>query len=463
MTPLVFIVALTGIVVSLYLAWIISGREMVPTPAAIYCLVFILFQYPILFVVDRSVLFYSVILSISLISFVFGAAVAMQGTNPVDLRARLLATPIIVKGQNGALFALLAVGFLSMYVLYGGLPPGLLALIESLARENIVDALASLSDVRRAITKGHYFGGSYSGQGVFTLLNEITWQIILVFLVLNRFAKVNNKLPSWAFYIFFSIGLFCLFGAGSKGPVAWGLVAAFIGFTQIRNVSIRLVLRLTLILFVLVFVLVALQPNRYDESLGIFRAVPTVMANRIFISKGNNTYELIVRVISGEIPLRYGQEHITQFLNALPGVQYAVPFANELHYLINPDISRSRTTFATYAYIGSMFLDFGLVGVLFFSFITGILVQLIYRRCIFLPRTTMNLAFFSVLSLHLGKIVNGGLSAVGPLVVVLFFLYGVAFWGSRLRIGKLRQAERNSGRQRLKAEKEQHSMGYQLS
>jgi|GEM_PF-5443488 oligosaccharide repeat unit polymerase len=435
MTLFIVTAALLGIIISLYLCLVISGKELLLTPTTIYCLVFITFQYPILFIANKLVLMYAMFLSAALIAFCLGSMTAMHGSNPIRSRDQRLATPIIARGQNGALYAIVALGLVAMLALFGGLPPGLTALISALSNGDLIAALSELSGVRAQLTKSHYFGGDYSGQGIFTLLNEISWQVILVMCVLNRFAKTENKLPSWMFVFIFVFSLFSLFGASSKGPAAWGLVAVFIGVAHLQRVRMKFVIRTTIALFGFVFLLVTLQPNRYDETQGVITAVGAAMAKRIFYSNGNNTYELITRVTEGEISLRYGQEHLTQFLNALPGVQYGVPFANELFYIINPGSSIGKTTFATYSYVGSMFLDFGFIGLVLISFIAGLIVQLIYRMCLSSTRTTLNLAFTSVLTLHLGKIVNGGLVSLGALSVVLLLLYMAGRLGRWIAIG----------------------------
>jgi len=370
-----------------------------------------------------------------LIAFCLGSITAMHASNPIRSRSERLASPIVAHGQNGALYAIVVLGLVAMLALYGGLPPGMVALVISLSDGDLLTAARELSGLRAELSKSHYFGGNYSGQGIFILLNEISWQIGLVMCVLNRFAKTSNKLPLWLFLLIFIFGLFSLFGASTKGPAAWGLVAVFIGVTHLRRVKIKLIIRATIAVFGFVFLLVMLQPNRYDETQGVIAAVGAAMAKRVFLSNGNNTYELITRVHEGEISMRYGLEHLTQFLNALPGVQYAVPFANDLFFIINPGFNLSKTTFATYSYMGSMFLDFGLIGIVLISFITGLIVQLIYRLCLSSARTTLNIAFTSVLTLHLGKVVNGGLISLGALSVVLLLIYMAGRMGRWIAVG----------------------------
>lgn len=177
-------------------------------------------------------------------------------------------------------------------------------------------------------------------------------------------------------------------------------------------------------LVLLMFLLVALQPSRYDTTDLVIVNVFSALSERLFLGNGNNTYEIITLVSDGDINLRYGKDHLTTFLNALPGVEYAIPFANELYFLQNPDAAPHRTTYATYTYLGSMYLDFGLFGVIFCSFLTGFIIQVAYRFILSWRRTPLNLAFQSVLILKLGSTVIGGILTMGSTVFAMIFLYG---------------------------------------
>lgn len=409
------------IVFSASMIWKIMGKSLVITPILIYFGIYLLYHYPLYFFLEYPNSEYLLVLSLGLFAFTIGALLPMNKKNPKKDRVLQLDN-IISNIHPRTFFFLLGVIILTAFLYFQGPPPTFGIFSDLLTGHDVTNSLLEMSGFRRDLTKSHYFGGEYRGQGIFKLIHEIGWQLIIVMSFLSAILKKQRN--TWVFFTFiFIFGVVSLFGTGVKGPVGWVLITMLIVFTQVYRLKLNKLFYFILGFISLLFILMALQPSRYEGDTASFSVVGDAIVHRLFMGNGLNTYELVTRIISGEIPFQYGYEHLTVFMNSLPGIQFDKPFANDLFFILNPDMSDTHTTYATYTYLGTMFLDFGYAGVIFISFITGFTLQYSYKIILKWKPSIISISFGAVLIQKLGIVVTGNILSLGPTVVVLSFFY----------------------------------------
>jgi hypothetical protein len=142
----------------------------------------------------------------------------------------------------------------------------------------------------------------------------------------------------------------------------------------------------------------------------------------IFI--GNDQLIHVIELVrSGQLPLRLGDIHRVDILNALPGGQAEMAFSHELFLILCQEAERTRTTFSSMTYIGKLYGDFGWLGCVAGYLLMGAATALASRRLFQGPKTPLHTATVGGICLQLGH-----LNFKGPvsLVVGLFVLLALS-------------------------------------
>ena len=127
---------------------------------------------------------------------------------------------------------------------------------------------------------------------------------------------------------------------------------------------------------------------------------------------------MIEFVRSGILDYGYGEVHRLRVVACLPGVQSGeVPFSYELGILRD---AKGKTTYASTTYLGAIYADFGLVGVMVVYMMLGCVFGLIQQILYSGQKTPLQLALAGFTAFYLGKMsLSGFVGFISSYVVVL--------------------------------------------
>jgi len=347
-----------------------------------------------------------------------------------SLPQRLLNKPIILKNE-GEIFAAVASCslflILASFYLYQGLPSVTDALIGLVLGGDEGEAANFVAASRKEITKGHYFGGGYRGQGIVLSFIRIGWPFLvsMAFIVYWKTRKFK--------WLCITIGLFLLSfvfvaGDGTRAPFINTLIMYITLFSFMKKIKIRF-LAVSFISLVGVAIMLSLYSTKMNFVMHADNPV-SMATEKILdrITSGNSVNDVyaIEFVRDGTIKPRLGAIHLRDMKAVLPGISGGLPFSNELALLINPH--GSVMTYASGTYITKPYVDFGISGVAVFFLIIGLLTG--FSQTLILHKTIkdpFHLTIGAMLCYFTGLMVlNSLMSILASLVVFSFFCFLVS-------------------------------------
>jgi hypothetical protein len=303
--------------------------------------------------------------------------------------------------------------------LYKGIPPFTRFILGWVSGATTAFAKES----RRVFTKSHYFGGEYRGQGLIRTFMGIGWPFLLA-ISLTIYDKTKKKGWLLATLLFLLLSFVFIAGDGTRGPFLFAMFYILVVISMIRRLKMRYLLLVAtgLVVVALGMSLASGKIVIGAQDRGITDAVQSLL-ERIALANGVNSVRVIEFVESGVLDYRHGQVHWQKVLNALPGVQFVeLPFSYELGVLMG---AKGKTTFASMTYLGMVFVDFGLPGVMGIYMILGCTLGLA-QRILFSSgkKTPLQLALIGFTSFYLGQIsLSSFVSFISSYVVVLMICF----------------------------------------
>jgi len=400
------------------LAYKVSGNEPVLSGPNFYICLYVFFHYPALFFVESSFFVYVAAVNLGLVGFVGGLYFASMDVSAARVRATQLSP--ISHSPRRYVYVMLILGVAVSLIYYKGLPPSFNIFVNFFSGRSVIDQLLGVSAYRAELTKSHYFGGEYSGQGAMKIVNEVLWQLIAVFMFI-RAGLSEGRAPWVHFGIALILSVLFIYGVGAKAPVAFVFVGLLAATTFCLRVKTATLLKMGFVFFALLVVIQSVQISRFhwEDTSSFFGEVIAAVFDRISQGNGYNSYRLIDLISSGVVDFLYGQEHLTKLLNSIPGVQYGTPFAHELYFLTAETVKEGKTTYSSFSYLGVMYLDFGLVGVFAFSIAIGYLMQKAHQFMVKnFTRDVLGVSLTAVLSVYIGKTALGSVLSIIPTLYV---------------------------------------------
>jgi hypothetical protein len=288
--------------------------------------------------------------------------------------------------------------------LYQGIPPAITGLHEFLSSGYRYGVNELTAASRLELTKGHYFGGEYRGQGVARLLMRHGWPYLTAIAALIYFQR---RKITWKLFTVVLATLCFVFiaGDGTRGPFLWSMIAVLVAVSYHIRIKLR-----TCVLFGC-FAISALLVMSLTQKLAGTVSSGTLLTDgiqkiveRIFIGNTIHTIHAIEFVRSGELPLRWGGIQATDVCASLPFVNSDMPFAHELFLLEHPDAKSTHTTFANTSYLGIIYAEVGWGGSLIVYFILGAMTakisQILYNQ----PKTLAATALVGMTALYIGQL-----------------------------------------------------------
>ncbi|MDL2318946.1 oligosaccharide repeat unit polymerase [Eubacteriales bacterium OttesenSCG-928-A19] len=324
---------------------------------------------------------------------------------------------------------------------YRGLPPiaeSLTALLEGTLGTSSV---TTLRENRFMLTKSHYFGGEYSGQGITKVLQNAGWPLLISLAVL---ILLEYKKPRDVFRVML-LGILALLyvaGDGTRAGVVIVLMSCVIAITKYKKMNLTGLIKYGLIFLLLMILLSSVSSKQYylfSDGLGLETLLDSVkhIIDRAIMGNSTNDIIAIEYVQDGLLDFQYGSLHLTQFLNALPGASSYKNFS----YMLGQMMGAGNTTYASTTYLAIAFVDFGYLGVFSLYFVLGLLLSAFQRR---MDRQDANdllsRAYIAAMTWKFGYLAYTGPISGMVDIVAVFFLYRIL----RYLCGNLRYLRRSN-------------------
>ena len=260
---------------------------------------------------------------------------------------------------------------------YQGVPPVVDSFAALLKGGYSHSDAVNLTEARRMISKSHYFGGSYRGQGLTKTLQLTGWPLLcttsLIIFLNNRKRKDLLR-----FLLFVLLGIIYLSGDGTRLPALVLILTCLIAFVQKRNVNMIKAFKYFFEILIFLIILSSLSVKQYSIFADGF-SFNTLMdsikgiIDRIFLGNTGCDILAINYISEGSIPVQNGQIHLHQVLNALPGISFSYM---SFSYLLAQIAGASSTTYYSTTYLGIAYADFGFIGAMVSYFLVGSLCGL---------------------------------------------------------------------------------------
>jgi hypothetical protein len=373
-----------------------------------------------------------------LLGFVItAAAIGLPAEQPALFRGRPVRCPHPDAVYLAAIAAVACILAGLGFYLYQGWPPlidGLLALGNN---GELQAAIGVIAAGREEVTKGHYLGEAYRGQGVILELLQDGWPF-LVAIASTRFLLTRSKRWLACALVLFTLTLFFIAGSGQRWQVLAALVFLVITLSLVARPRPMWVAASVVTMLLVYLGMSALNPNyagieNTDDPLESFA---TTAASRIVLANGLHDVEAMNFVEDGSLEWGFGTIHLQKALSSIPGVGKSdVPFAARLSLLLDPYRPATDTSYASETYFGWLYVDFGLPGVLVvFCLVGGLLAQV--QGWVFAgSKGILDIPVRGFVIFYLGELALDGPATTAAALVVVTGLYLVLRAGTELLAG----------------------------
>lgn len=422
--------------------WHLAGRRAVLSPPVVFAGIYTIYHVPLAISVAHESLGFLLLVNLALACFIAGAVLASDGRAIASETRRALEQRLALSlsvrtwAITLALLITLAIGFAIAY--YQGLPP-YLDVIEPVLEGDVKGAMAYLSQERQTLTKSHYFGGSYRGQGMLAVVTQESWKYLMVFTALLASCTSRRSYKVMTLTVFVLSYAFVA-GTSERGPFAWAVIAVLIAFSYTRRISMGGWIQWAAAIGGILFLLTLMAP-KYSLEGNIALNITDAIVSRILFGNGMSTFHIYDLVQNGTLTFQYGLEHLRVFLNALPGATNSVPLAHELLFLTNPHARPWMTTYLSHTYLGLIYLDFGVFGASIAFFVLGWALQKLHFFVLGSQRFVLNMTFLAITVQHAGHTANKGIINFFPPMLILLAFHLIAILMSRV-LGQERGAVR---------------------
>jgi hypothetical protein len=312
--------------------------------------------------------------------------------------------------------------------LYQGIPPALRGIYD-LMNGGVSSGIAEIVSLRRLeLTKGHYFGGAYRGQGVVRFLMRTGWPFLTI-IALSLYVRQHRRLWATVSLALLAACFVFIGGDGTRGP----LLVAMVAILTARSYLCRLPAK-TCLMFAGLFTatLLVLSLGKYLsgalESGTLWSDGLASLAERILVGNAVHTIYAIEFVREGDLPFHWGSIHLADLTASLPFVKTDKTFTYELFLLENPTARVTQTTFANTTYLGVLYAEGGWLACIVTYLGLGVLLARLSEWLFGQTKTATHTGFAGLVGMYLGEINLSGLPHCLVLICVLTMvskLYGL--------------------------------------
>lgn len=268
------------------------------------------------------------------------------------------------------------------FYLYRGMPPQVAMIGDALRHGQPLDlVMADLRDARFDLTKAHWFGGEYRGQGAIRVLLSVGWRFAMVAgLVRLAASRRRKEARRWGARLagMMAMSFLYLAGDGTRAPLLMALaqvLAAASLLFPLRKKTLAVVLSAFFAL-VLALSLGSHKSAEWMLSRNPLKEGFMAVSERFLVGNGINNVHIIEFMRSGMLEPANGALHWSRIVSAMPGGggEGLQSFSNVLAETIG---GKETTTFASSTYLGTLYADFGWLGCLAGYFLLGMGLQAI--------------------------------------------------------------------------------------
>jgi oligosaccharide repeat unit polymerase len=370
------------------------------------------------------------VIGTAFLAFVVGFFLAGGKKLPIN---SYLSQPITAKHSPQYYFMSVSISSLFLIALgtyyYQGVPAmGALALQLFLGNIDLNELGLLMAEQRYLLTKSHWFGGEYRGQGVITAIQKIGWRFVFA-VSLIMFLQLKSK--KWLF-LCISTGLLLIWfqaGTGERSPLAFSFLFILIVLSLIQKINVKHVIILTALgfAFLMVTTYFSAKGSLLKDSPDMVSKLSQQLVERIFLGNAIHDLEVIDFMESGRLEKRYGMWHVEKFLTSFPGVRVGVPLGFHISYLRGS----SEDTFSSGTYMGLVYADFGYSGILFGFLTIGAFLAFAQKQIFNKERDIIVIVLSSMVIFYLSWMAGYGfIGFSSDMVMVVFFWGTFHFFGS---------------------------------
>ncbi|MCL4553386.1 MAG: hypothetical protein M1305_07550, partial [Candidatus Marsarchaeota archaeon] len=219
------------------------------------------------------------------------------------------------------------------------------------------------------------------------------------------------------------LALVYISGDGTRGRALYSIMVVITFATYVFRIKRRVVPILG------VFILVILMGFSFLSNKGVSWTLEenpiSVGASKIiqrFSENGMNDVYTIELVRSGIVQYQNGDAQMTLLLNAIPGSSFGgLSFSNQLAYLLSGN--SSTTTYASMTYLGTVFVDFGIPGVLVIFTVLGLVVGIVQRIVLDTRKDHERMPLVAFTVFYCGFLTVGGFAVFVPILIMATAFY----------------------------------------
>ena len=331
----------------------------------------------------------------------------------------------------------LAVGLLFVgLLLYRGIPPSFRPFFVLVQGGDWTEVIGAVSEGRRLLTKGHFFGGDYRGQGVMREVLFVGWSLVSCY-ALARFMRLRSFRSLLVLLGSVTTSYILVSGDGTRGPFLLVFISMVATWTMACRVPPQ-----TLALVGIVFITLGVGLGAYTPKMhGVIRsegvgAAVGAFVERVAIGNSFNDVLAVDAVRSRQWEYGLGRWHSRDILAAFPGTLGGKPLGYYLH--LTESAGATGTTYLTGTQIMTAHTDFGIWGLGVPFLIMGFVAAIGLRTITNARKTESALALAGVSVMLLGQLYTSGLIGVavelGVLALLAAPLFGVRHFPSLARV-----------------------------
>ncbi|MFT4579272.1 MAG: oligosaccharide repeat unit polymerase [Nitrospinales bacterium] len=287
---------------------------------------------------------------------------------------------------------------------------------------------ALMSEQRFGLTKSHWFGGEYRGQGIINVVQRIGWRFVFA-ISLIMYIKLKSK--QWLFLSILTGLLLIMFqaGSGERAPLVFSVLFIIVVLSLMQKTSPRHFIILAALGFMFL-----MGTTYFSAKGGLVKGAPDFVSDlasqlveRIFLGNAIHDLEIMGFVESGQLDKRHGMYHIEKFVSSFPGIRMGEPLGYRVSYLRGS----SEDVFSSGTYLGFVYADFGYSGVLITFFLIGFFLAYIQKQIFAMERDIILIVMSSMVIFYLAFIAASGFIGFASNMVMVVFFWGLFhFFGS---------------------------------
>jgi oligosaccharide repeat unit polymerase len=262
-----------------------------------------------------------------------------------------------------------------------------------------------------------YSGESYFAPGYFNQFKNVILPVTITALIFN---KIKSK--KILYYFFIPIAFFGLVGTGQRAFLIYTflsilLTTFFLGKFKIKSIIIPSVI------IIIIFGAGSFFLGRTDEF-----TIATTLENLLTRVFYNEQYEALITFrYLYEIPITYGYDWFRGIIGIFPGIK-----GSEIQHIVFGLIHGNPRGTAALSFIGSIYHNFGFIGVIFVSSLLAFLVNYITFNFLKNKKNVGNIVFFSFITFYISIYSSGDIVFLFNKGVVLLMLLSYIIYKVRL-------------------------------